>query len=716
MTRRNIDFAEHYVGDFGFAVLPIHTPIGDGRCSCRKPECLHVGKHPRIAGGVHNASHDLDQVDEWWKQWPDANIAIATGEASGLVVVDVDGPEGEASLNGVLDSIPDAPRCITGLGFHLYFQHPGTPVRNSSGLMPRLDVRSDGGYVIAPPSRHRSNAIYQWGSTNLTTALPEIPDVLLKLMHSPKESSTTANTGELPSVINEGERNNTLYGYARFLKKEGADRATISEQLIIANEARCKPPLADSEIKGITDSASSNKLRKQSTTASDEYWTDVGNAKRLVRLFGDQLRYLGPDRTWLVWNGKYWERDETGQVTRRAKETARGLFDDASGIEDEEKRKKARNWAMRAESVSKIRAMIELAKSDAQIAVVPAQLDPNGWLLNVENGTIDLKTGKLREHSRSDLITRMAPVVYDPTSVAPRWNEFLLETMGGDEEMVAYLQRLVGYTLTGDVREEILLFVYGSGANGKTTFLCTIEKMLCDYAKTIDPELLISKQNATHPTGRADLRGVRFAICSEVDDGKHFAEAVVKQITSRDTQKARRMHGNWFEFEPSHKLWLAANHKPVIKGTDDGIWRRIHLIPFTVTVPEDKRDRRLIEKLRAELPGILAWAVRGCLEWLDRGLRTPDRVIHATREYRDDMDLLAQFIQERCIEDPAAEIWARQLYAEYKHWCEECGLHAVSHKRLGREIGQRFNKRDSTGGMVLYEGLKLAESGENAGH
>jgi putative DNA primase/helicase len=352
--------------------------------------------------------------------------------------------------------------------------------------------------------------------------------------------------------------------------------------------------------------------------------------------------------------------------------------------------------------------MIVLARTEEPVVVSITTLDSSPWLLNVQNGTLDLTTGDLRPYDPADLITRVAPVAYDSGAEAPTWRGFLHTVMGGDEQLIRYLQRLVGYALTGQTTEHILAFLHGYGANGKTTFLNTILALLGPYGKQADPMLLVARSRDPHPTNMADLVGSRFVVCSEVDDGRHMAEAAMKQLTGGDRIKARFMHRDFFEFEPTHKIWLAANNKPIVRNNDHGVWRRIRLIPFTVTIPAEEQDRDLPEKLRAELPGILAWAVEGCLEWRRGGLRDPESVRAATQGYRDDMDLIGQFIVERCEEIPGRRAQAQTLYAAYRTWCEENGLHPCSQQAFGRRLSERgFESRRSTGGRVVYDGLDV---------
>jgi putative DNA primase/helicase len=356
-----------------------------------------------------------------------------------------------------------------------------------------------------------------------------------------------------------------------------------------------------------------------------------------------------------------------------------------------------------------IRNMVELAKCD--LAIGPEELDTDPWLFNVENGTLDLRNGELREHRKEDFITKLAPVIFDPAATRPLWERFLRTVFNDNEALIRYLQRLVGYCLTGSTEEHILPFLYGIGANGKSTFCETILRLLGpDYAIKAAPDLLIAKPAGTHPTERADLWGKRFVACIETEEGRRMAETLTKELTGGDRIRARRMREDFWEFTPTHHVWLAGNHKPTITGTDNGIWRRIKLIPFNVAIREPDQDKKLPAKLVEELPGILNWALAGCLEWQRSGLREPPIVQAATLEYSTEMDELGQFIDEHCklgdFKTSAAEL--------YQKFLEVTGSKITQHA-FGAQLRQRgFTNRGTDGreyrtntGKHAWKGLRL---------
>lgn len=438
--------------------------------------------------------------------------------------------------------------------------------------------------------------------------------------------------------------------------------------------------------------------------------TDLGNAERLVAQHGTELRFC-PGIGWLAWDGKRWRRDDTGERVRRAKLTVREIYTEAGLIDNEAVRKAVGGWAKKSESAGHIKALLQLAESDERIVVRAADVDANPFALNCENGTVDLRTGALLPHNPADLITKLCPVVYDPDAAAPVFDGFISSIFAGDAALVAFVQRFLGYSLTGDVREQTLFFAYGHGSNGKSTLFDLLLAALGDHAKTAAPSLLVAKRGESHPTERADLHGARLVTVVEVGAGKAFDEELVKQLTGGDVIKARYMQRDFFEFRPTHKLLISANHKPTITGTDHAIWRRIALVPFAVRFDGDAKDTALPGKLLRELPGFLAWCVRGCLEWQAEGLRPPSSVLQATAAYRAEQDTVGTFLDERCLAFEQARVKSGGLYADYTEWAKAAGEHPISQRALGLALAERGYQSDrGTGGVRMWRGLGLKAS------
>ncbi len=424
----------------------------------------------------------------------------------------------------------------------------------------------------------------------------------------------------------------------------------------------------------------------QSASEASYHLTDLGNAERFAKLFRNRVRYV-PAWGWLVWDGRRWAPDETNEVTRLAIETVREIYHEAANCDDPNERHKLADHAKRSESRQRIEAMIGLAQ--ALVAAHPDHFDRNPYLLNVLNGTVDLRTGQLREHRREDNMTKLAPVVFDPTAECPLWESFLDRVFNGNQTLISFLQRAVGYALTGDTKEQCLFILYGTGANGKSTFVNTVQAILGDYALQTPTETFLAKRTEYIPNDIARLKGSRFVSAIESAEGRKLNEPLIKQMTGGDKLSARFLHREWFDFTPEFKIFLATNHKPVIRGTDLAIWRRIRLIPFTVTIPESEQDKELPRKLLAEASGILNWAIEGCLAWQREGLGVPEEVKQATEQYRNEMDALAQFISDCCIADPKAKVLNKELYAAYEQWCRENGEEPLGSRAFGRALSER---------------------------
>lgn len=452
------------------------------------------------------------------------------------------------------------------------------------------------------------------------------------------------------------------------------------------------------------------ELKEELQKAVKQYrLSELGNAERLVARHGKDIRYCHEWNKWLIWSGTHWQIDLTGEVERRAKETIRYMYKEAANIEDEEQRAAVARFAVKSENNRAISSMVELAKSEPGIPVLSDKLDGDIWLLNCLNGTLDLRTGKLKPHDRKDYITKLIPVTYESTADFEEWAKFLHRIMGGKEELITFLQRAVGYSLTGSTKEQCLFMLYGSGANGKSTFLETVAEMLAGYVQRTPTDTLMAKDTSGISNDIARLKGARFVVASEVEEGRRMAESLVKQMTGSEKMTARFMRAEFFEFTPHFKLWVGTNHKPVIRGTDQAIWRRIKLIPFSVTIPPEERDKELLNKLRKEMPGILNWAVMGCLEWQKEGLGEPEEVVKATDEYRSEMDVLTRFISDCCTENTQRSTKSSELYKKYAEWSKDNGEFTLSQTKFSTRMQEKgFNKIRTSRGVV-WESIVIVD-------
>ena len=423
--------------------------------------------------------------------------------------------------------------------------------------------------------------------------------------------------------------------------------------------------------------------------------SDLGNAERFIDMHGDKVRWCPARKSWLFYDGKRWAWDERGCVVRLAHLTGRSIHKDAAAEPDPAKQKEIAKFAVASQNEGRISGMLSQAKP--YLAVGMEELDSDPWALNCINGKLDLRVGLLAPHNPADLITRLAPVEYDPDAECPRFKQFLKETL--DEAVISFIKRYAGYTLTGITRERLFAILYGFGKNGKTTLVELLQDVMGDYATNTDTETILAKKYQGVGNDVAALKGARFVSAAEVEKGRRLAESKVKQLTGSDTVTARFLFGEPFNFRPVFKLWLSTNNKPVVQGTDDAIWDRIRLIPFTRRFEGSNADPKLPEKLREELPGILAWMVKGCLEWQEHGLEEPESVKSATDQYRQEMDTLAAFLEDRCVVHRDAVAPATPLYKRYRLWCDDAGEKPETQKMFGMRLRERgYDSKQITSG------------------
>lgn len=444
--------------------------------------------------------------------------------------------------------------------------------------------------------------------------------------------------------------------------------------------------------------------------APEYHLTDIGNGQRLVDACAGRLVHVAEWKQWLVWDGKRWMRGDDAGVSILAHKVALSIYDDISKQVDEKRRKDYVRWAMTSESAQRIEAMIKTARP--YLTKSHDIFDTHAHLLTVANGIVNLRTGQLIDHDATLMLTKMTPVPYDASAKAPKWFAFLDTIFEQNYDLIQFIQRAVGYTLTGSVDAHCLFFLYGIGANGKSTFLETLRMLMGEYYITTSVEAMLSSDNANNATPYvASLPGIRLAMASEMPEGRRFNESLIKDITGGGTIVARHLYGAPFQFQPSHTLWISGNHKPRITGTDEGIWRRIRLIPFNAFIEPDKRRpmAEVLEEFRAELPGILAWAVQGAIAWYDWGLPRSSTIEQATMEYRDEEDVVARFLSDRCVLMPTATTVKHKVFDEWQKWCEEeteKAAHGWSQRRFTEQLKRKGIELGGMGRM-MYIGIGL---------
>jgi putative DNA primase/helicase len=395
---------------------------------------------------------------------------------------------------------------------------------------------------------------------------------------------------------------------------------------------------------------------------------------------------------------------------RRAKASVLGMFTVAMQADDTARKAMVR-WALKSQQADRLRALVALAASEPGIPLVANDLDADRYVLNVENGLLDFRRAELRPHTRDSLCTKLAPVRFDTAATAPTWSAFLDRIFAGNTDIIAFMQKAVGYSLTGATGERVLFILYGTGCNGKSTFLEVVRRVLGDYAMATPTETLMEKPVGAIPNDVARLKGARFVTASETRAGCRLAEATIKQLTGGDTIPARFMRAEFFEFRPEFKLWLATNHRPVIRNTDRAIWDRIRLVPFVVRIPDKDIDRELGAKLAVELPGILGWAVEGCRRWLTEGLGMVADVASATASYRRDSDLIGQFIEDECTIGDGHVVTSKMIYDTYRRWCEGEHESPVPKQVFGEVLGERgLEPGKGAKGVRIWRGIALRKA------
>ncbi|GAB4575753.1 MAG: phage/plasmid primase, P4 family [Anaerolineae bacterium] len=449
-------------------------------------------------------------------------------------------------------------------------------------------------------------------------------------------------------------------------------------------------------------------------------YTDAGQGEAFADLWADVLRYV-PGIGWMIWTGNRWQLDDKEAVVQYAIMAARARQEAVlarhipQGEEHQQnalQRNKERDakWARSAESTRGINATLQMARTVPHLIEDHGNFDADPMLLGVSNGVVDLRTGHLRPSTQADLISKTCGIPFFPDAQAPLWEQFLQEIFNGDEHLVAYIQRAVGYSFTSSTQEQCFFLCYGTGANGKSTFLNMLKAVGGDYVTNTPFSTFEHRQQSSTGQEIVELRGRRIVLSNETNEGTRLNEARIKAITGGDLITGRYLYARQsITFQPTFHLWLAANHKPAISGGDEGIWRRVRLIPFTRTFRGHQQDKLLDSKLRNELPGILAWAVRGALAWQQQGLNEPQSVQDATQSYRDESDIIGQFLSERTISGPELQAPSGQLYSIYERWTTENGLFTLSSVKFARDLEERGYIKKRNARVRFWCGLGILD-------
>ena len=450
-------------------------------------------------------------------------------------------------------------------------------------------------------------------------------------------------------------------------------------------------------------------------SAKPRYYSfgDMGNAQRLYDMFGDKIRYNFNDKRWMIYDKNKWVYDITGYIQKLIDKAVEAMKQEAKHYEKYDAENGTELLKDFEKHMKKCRSNNSKTALDKEIrhhvGITPNALDRDKMLLNTPDGIIDLAKFKFMPNDPEKYFTKSTTAKYAKHTDCPLWKKFLSEIFGGNEELIRYVQKAVGYSLTGLTDEQCAFFLYGTGRNGKSTFLDIIREIFGDYASNIQPETIMVRTAAGAANSDiARLKGARLVTSVEPNEGVRINEGLLKQLTGDDIVTARKLYGDEFEFKPEFKLWMATNHKPIIRGTDTGIWRRIHLIPFTVQIPEERIDRKLKEKLLEELDGIFLWCIKGLRMYQSEGLKKPSAVEQAVDEYRNEMDTISKFLDECTVSAPLQSVRASELYNIYTKWCEQNGEYKMTNTKFSIEIQKKFKRKKMKNGNV-YCGLDFSE-------
>jgi putative DNA primase/helicase len=715
-------------------------------------------KRPLIAkasggNGCKDATTDEAKIREWWQAEPRANVGIATGKISGIDVLDPDGEAGADTAKKLakeFGGFGDTLRVRTPNGWHIYFRHrPG--LKNKTRILgpdSGLDLRTDGGYVVAPGSVV-GGTTYVAKTAFTVTDWPEWMHPFLPQKGT--KHATRATHGAAPDLAGF-----TPYGKAAFHSltteiqqaRPGTRNETVNRIAFRAGQLHAAgeiPDCLDSLIGlcPVNDDFSLSEATKTATRGwqdglahprgapprttthhhepepeaeqppepTPERLTDLGNARRLVRMFGKDLRFTST-HGWFVWDGTRWAKDDLNVAQLRAKAAVESLWEEIAYAPPDERKALVRH-ASGSQSNRGIQACLALAASEPETAIRFKEFDQHAGLINCPNGILELKTGILHPHGRDFLITRLTGAEYDAAAACPSWTTFL-EQILPDPATRAFVQKYAGYSLSGSKTAQCFAFLYGTGANGKSTFLDTLCNVFGDYAISTPFDTFLARQAGQATNDLARLAGARLVRASEPDEGVTFSESTIKTATGGEPISARFLHREFFDFTPEFALWLSGNHQPRVKGTDHGIWRRIRLVPFTVRI--DKPDETLKDRLMAESKGILAWAVAGYQAYLRDGMAPPEAIKTATAQYRQDQDTLGQFLEDRCVLGVEQTVAVTKLREVYKQWCDDTDEFAVSQRRFKARLMEHGCVQSSTGKARFWRGIGVVDEYARASH
>jgi putative DNA primase/helicase len=678
----------------GFPVFP-----------CRK-------KEPLTNHGFKDATVDAAQIRDWWATWPDAQIAIPTGAPTHVLSIDLDNPGAAAfleQLEAQHSHLPRTRHIRTRPGRRQIHLSMPDGVRTKCATAFRgvegFDIRADGGYCVVPPSiHHESGKPYK---VIIDAPLAEAPAWLIEVLNErPSQASRNGNEAA-GKKIPEGQRNATLTSLAGTMRRRGMSEDAIEAALLAENQ-RCSPPLPKTEVQRIAKSVS--QYEPADVQEQTPFKRDVANAALFAQMHEGFLLYCADRRVWYAWDGKRFAENDLGEVMRCARATVGRRYEEALAETDDEQRKKRMTWALQSES--RLEKMVGYASSETRLEVkrFDETFDLDPYLLNCANGILDLRTGELQPHNPAARMTLLTRVPYDPEARCPKFTQWLLDTCGGSVSLKDYLIRFIGYCLSGLTNEQAFWMLFGQSKTGKSTFIKILRHLLDEYATTLPEAAVVVTYHGNPEHALAQLANVRLATLVEIEKGKRYDEPKLKQITGQDWIGASKKYQNFFQFRSKAKLAIAVNQRPIVRETDDAFWNRCKPIPFLVVVPPEKRVKDLDVKLiEEEGPGILNLAASGFRELCAYGMNEPPEVKAATVEYRNQEDVVLQFIEEECEKAPEKKETAAMLFNAFVHWKERNDIRATWTKiAFGKEL-ERLGYRSKKSGQHFWIGLHLVQ-------
>jgi putative DNA primase/helicase len=746
----------------GWPVFPCNPAVGP---SCKQPlvgrDGDAEGNPIPNTGGLYKATTDEGQIRLWWTRWPNALIGVRTGAASGMFAIDPDAPKRPGNVDGrdawnnlaTQHSLPPTRTHVTPSGgLHVLFRwRPDCPVSNTAaGLPAGIDVRGEGGYIVAPPSRLNDGRSYASASDTLDVAeAPEwLYDLLLKPADESERNPKNADPGRRPGGWDQshqryaaaalerecasvakarpGSRNNALntaaFNLGTLVGADGLDR-TVAEQRLLEAAGACGLLREDGRLavaatigSGLDAGLRSprqlpppsqrrgreagplSRSRRQTDgrNSAHDVITQDDAACEFVQQYAGRLRFCHSTARWFEWTGVYWRKDITELAFQFARTLGHELTEGANARALKEVRR------------TQFAKGVELfARGDQALATTIDEWDHDPFLLGTPGGTVDLRNGKLLAPRATDGITKLTAVAPADAMACPRWLSFMDETFG-NAEVCGFVQQWCGYTLTGDVSEHALLFGSGAGGNGKSVFINTIAGLMGDYATTAAMDTFTASAHDRHTTELAMLRGARLVTVSETEEGRAWAENRIKQLTGGDPITARFMRQDNFTYKPTFKLTIVGNHEPELRNVDEAMRRRVNILPFSRRPAQP--DRHLEVKLRGEWPGILRWMIQGCLDWQESGLQPPATVCQATEAYFAEQDLFGQWLEEMCDVEPgnAAKIASTtELFRSWSEFAKAAGENAGNTKSFASAMRRRGLKRYRSSLMRGYVGVRL---------